>query len=303
MFHVEHRTRAPEIAVERRLGRGLGALLSDGSDLDERTSRELPLDRIRPNPQQPRRRFDTEAIEELAESIRTHGILQPVVVRQVDRGYELISGERRWRAARRAGLSGIPAVIREGVGDAEMLELALVENVQREDLDPLERAQGYRSMMSTLGITQEEVASKVGLKRASVANHLRLLELPDEAQDALRRGLIDMGHARALLGLRRRGAILKLLGVVVRRELSVREVERRVREELARAEGGAGARAGARRRPPAWVGEVEGRMRESLGAKVSIQNKPGYKGRVVIEYFNRKELDRICERLAPKKRV
>jgi len=303
MFHVEHRTRAPEIAVERRLGRGLGALLSDGSDLDERTSRELPLDRIRPNPQQPRRRFDTEAIEELAESIRTHGILQPVVVRQVDRGYELISGERRWRAARRAGLSGIPAVIREGVGDAEMLELALVENVQREDLDPLERAQGYRSMMSTLGITQEEVASKVGLKRASVANHLRLLELPDEAQDALRRGLIDMGHARALLGLRRRGAILKLLGVVVRRELSVREVERRVREELARAEGGAGARAGARRRPPAWEGEVEGRMRESLGAKVSIQNKPGYKGRVVIEYFNRKELDRICERLAPKKRV
>ena len=289
--------------MERRLGRGLGALLSDGSDLDERTSRELPLDRIRPNPQQPRRRFDTEAIEELAESIRTHGILQPVVVRQVDRGYELISGERRWRAARRAGLSGIPAVIREGVGDAEMLELALVENVQREDLDPLERAQGYRSMMSTLGITQEEVASKVGLKRASVANHLRLLELPDEAQDALRRGLIDMGHARALLGLRRRGAILKLLGVVVRRELSVREVERRVREELARAEGGAGARAGARRRPPAWVGEVEGRMRESLGAKVSIQNKPGYKGRVVIEYFNRKELDRICERLAPKKRV
>ena len=289
--------------MERRLGRGLGALLSDGSDLDERTSRELPLDRIRPNPQQPRRRFDTEAIEELAESIRTHGILQPVVVRQVDRGYELISGERRWRAARRAGLSGIPAVIREGVGDAEMLELALVENMQREDLDPLERAQGYRSMMSTLGITQEEVASKVGLKRASVANHLRLLELPDEAQDALRRGLIDMGHARALLGLRRRGAILKLLGVVVRRELSVREVERRVREELARAEGGAGARAGARRRPPAWVGEVEGRMRESLGAKVSIQNKPGYKGRVVIEYFNRKELDRICERLAPKKRV
>lgn len=303
MFHVEHRTRAPEIAVERRLGRGLGALLSDGSDLDERTSRELPLDRIRPNPQQPRRHFDTEAIEELAESIRTHGILQPVVVRQVDRGYELISGERRWRAARRAGLSGIPAVIREGVGDAEMLELALVENVQREDLDPLERAQGYRSMMSTLGITQEEVASKVGLKRASVANHLRLLELPDEAQDALRRGLIDMGHARALLGLRRRGAILKLLGVVVRRELSVREVERRVREELARADGGAGARAGARRRPPAWVGEVEGRMRESLGAKVSIQNKPGYKGRVVIEYFNRKELDRICERLAPKRRV
>lgn len=299
MFHVEHRTRAPEIAVERRLGRGLGALLSDGSDLDERTSRELPLDRIRPNPQQPRRHFDTEAIEELAESIRTHGILQPVVVRQVDRGYELISGERRWRAARRAGLSGIPAVIREGVGDAEMLELALVENVQREDLDPLERAQGYRSMMSTLGITQEEVASKVGLKRASVANHLRLLELPDEAQDALRRGLIDMGHARALLGLRRRGAILKLLGVVVRRELSVREVERRVREELARDEEGAGAR----RRPPAWVGEVEGRMRESLGAKVSIQNKPGYKGRVVIEYFNRKELDRICERLAPKRRV
>ena len=300
---MEHRTRAPEIAVERRLGRGLGALLSDGSDLDERTSRELPLDRIRPNPQQPRRRFDTEAIEELAESIRAHGILQPVLVRQVDRGYELISGERRWRAARRAGLSGIPAVIREGVGDAEMLELALVENVQREDLDPLERAQGYRSMMSTLVITQEEVASKVGLKRASVANHLRLLELPDEAQDALRRGLIDMGHARALLGLRRRGAILKLLGVVVRRELSVREVERRVREELARADGGAGARAGARRRPPDWVGEVEGRMRESLGAKVSIQNKPGYKGRVVIEYFNRKELDRICERLAPKRRV
>ncbi len=288
------------MGTERRLGRGLGSLLgtevpgASGSDV-----REVPLDLIRANPHQPRRIFDPSAMDELAESIRQHGVLQAIVVRPQGDGYELVAGERRTRAARAAGLSTIPATVRADVSDAQMLELAMVENVQRQDLDPIERARGYRQMAEQLGLTQEQVADRVGLKRASVANHVRLLELPEAAQAAVQSGLVSMGHARALLGLTRPERILDLVERIAREGLSVREVESMVRSE-SRPRGSSSSAVLTPAGSPPWIRELEQRMEEHLGTKVSLRNQPGFRGQVVIDYFNRSDLDRICQILAPK---
>jgi ParB family chromosome partitioning protein len=286
--------------MEKRLGRGLGSLL--GEPAAPNAPAELELDRIRPNPFQPRTAMDPAGLEELSTSIRNHGILQPIVVRAASGGggFELISGERRWRAAKMAGLGQIPAVVRPNVPDAEMLELALVENLQRRDLNPIERARGFESMMTTLRITQEEVAAKVGLKRATVANHVRLLDLPEKIQEALAKGLISMGHARAMLGLLNSDAMLALLDQTVRKDLSVREVEQLVR---AAAREVAGAGPPTPRVPPlasAWIDELQRRIQERLGTKVTVQNSDGYEGRIIIEYYSREDLDRLCEVLAPR---
>ena len=285
--------------MDKRLGRGLGSLL--GGQEAETTQLQLDLTLLKPNPFQPRKSMDAAGLEELRDSIQNHGVLQPVVVRRhgpVE--YELISGERRWRAARLAGLQHIPAVIREATDD-EMLELALVENVQRRDLDPLERAKGFQSLMVDLNITQEEVAAKVGLKRSTVANHLRLLELPEKVQEAVARGIITMGHARALIAVKDPEDQLSMLSEVVRRDLSVRDIERAVRESAAKLERpGATPSQGVPPRTVApWVTVLTRRMEERLGTHVSIQNGEGYRGRVVIEYHDREALDRIVQLLAP----
>jgi ParB family chromosome partitioning protein len=290
--------------MEKRLGRGLGSLLGEPRGREDLL--EIELDRIEPNPFQPRKTLDPAGLEELTESIRSHGILQPIVVRNKGAGFELIAGERRWRAARLAGLRQVPAVIRDGVSDQDMLELALVENVQRRDLDPIERAQGFQALQEALGLTQEQVAERVGLKRSTVTNHLRLLELPQPVQDAVARGLVGMGHARALLGLTSERDRLRLLEQAVREDLSVREVERRVRS---RSGGGAGGRAElAEKAPteparPAWAASLEQRMRETLGTKVTLQAQSEAKGRIVIDYYSREALDRLLEVLAPSPEV
>lgn len=294
--------------MERRLGRGLGSLLGDPLAASDQL--QIEVDSIRPNPHQPRKTFDPAGLEELRQSIQAHGVLQPVVLRSAPDGggFELVSGERRWRAARLAGLRMIPATLRNGVSDQEMLELALVENLQRQDLDPIERARGFKSLMLTSGMTQEDVSIKVGLKRSTVANHLRLLDLPDQAQLAVASALVTMGHARALLGLTGQGAILDLLEKTIREELSVRELERRIREA---------SQTGRRRqqetlRPrkhvggsvlPAWAMDLERRLRESFGTKVMLHPMGKDRGRIVIEYFNRAELDRVCEKLIPRSMV
>jgi len=287
-------------AAERRLGRGLGSLLGTeptpavGSGIQE-----IALERIRPNAHQPRRVFEVAAMEELTESIRQHGVLQAVVVRRAGEDFELVAGERRTRAARLAGLSAIPAMVRDDISDSQMLELALVENVQRQDLDPIERARGYRQMADELGLTQEQVADRVGLKRATVANHMRLLELPELAQQAVQSGLVSMGHARALLGLAEPARIPEMVGRIVREGLSVRDVEGIVRAEI---RGSADASTAVL--TPAgvapWIGELESRMQERLGTKVTLRNQPGFRGQIVIDYFNRSDLDRLCQFLAPK---
>ncbi|MCY2959820.1 MAG: ParB/RepB/Spo0J family partition protein [Planctomycetota bacterium] len=287
-------------AAERRLGRGLGSLLgAEPAPVSSGGVQEVPLDQIRVNPHQPRRIFEVGAMEELTESVRQHGVLQAIVVRRAGDGFELVAGERRTRAARAAGLAVIPATIRDDITDSQMLELALVENVQRQDLDPIERARGYRQMSDQLGLTQEQVADRVGLKRATVANHMRLLELPELAQQAVQSGLLSMGHARALLGLARPERIPELVGRIVREGLSVRDVEALVRAEAKPATTSPGATLTPAGSPP-WIRELEQRMEERLGTKVTLRNQPGFRGQIVIEYFNRSDLDRVCQVLAPK---
>jgi ParB family chromosome partitioning protein len=181
-----------------------------------------------------------------------------------------------------------------------MLELALVENVQRRDLDPLERAHGYKAMMEQLSLTQDAVAAKVGLKRSTVANHLRLLDLPEKAQEALAKGLISMGHARALLSLTEPGRLASILEETVRQDLSVREVERRVREAGRPATAALSDATVPAQTAPPWIRDLEARLRTRYSTKVTIQNNSGYRGRIVFEYFNRADLDRLSEQLAPK---
>lgn len=307
--------------MERRLGRGLGSLLAGGSTeeiaapavaaapVQPGSTPQIPIDAIEVNPYQPRQIFDPAGVEELVQSIRQHGLLQPIVVRPHGSGYQLISGERRLRAFRILGKSAIPATIREGVTDQELLELALVENVQRKDLDPVERAQGFRRMMEQLHLTQEQVADKVGLQRSTVANQLRLLELPENVRQALAKGLIQMGHARALLGAKSEADQLALLERTVREDLSVRSVEDAVRQGNKPAGTAAGHPADAATNaktltPQApWVRDLENRMREHLATKVQLKNGPGYRGQIVIDYYQREDLERLMAILAPKPTV
>jgi len=198
-----------------------------------------------------------------------------------------------------AGLSGVAAVVRVGVTDNEMLELALIENVQREDLDAIERARGFRAMMESLNITQEETAKRVGLQRASVANHLRLLDLPQQVQDAVSKGLLSMGHAKAILTLSVARDQVEAMERTVREGLSVRQLESLGRD---RRPGMKGSRAETSKTitpHQPWITELEGRLREALGTRVSIQNSRGYRGKIVIDYFDRPSLERFCQALAP----
>jgi ParB family chromosome partitioning protein len=310
--------------MERRLGRGLGSLLAGGSTEEiavpaapaapaapaqPGSTPQIALDAIEVNPYQPRQVFDPAGVDELVQSIRQHGLLQPIVVRPHGSGYQLISGERRLRAFRILGKSTIPATIREGVTDQELLELALVENVQRKDLDPIERALGFRRMMEQLHLTQEQVADKVGLQRSTVANQLRLLDLPENVRQALAKGLIQMGHARALLGAKSEADQLALLERTVREDLSVRSVEDAVRQgnkpvSSATAHSEEAAAVGKTLTPQApWVRDLENRMREHLATKVQLKNGPGYRGQIVIDYYQREDLERLMAILAPKPTV
>lgn len=284
--------------MERRLGRGLGSLLSSSTPAapDANSGSEtIPIQAVEPNPYQPRTHFDEEGLQELRASLERHGLLQPIVVRRKGRGFELVSGERRLRAAREAGWTTIPAIVRTDVSDGELLELALIENLQRRDLDPIERARSFRRMVDELGLTQEQIAERVSLQRSTVTNHLRLLELPDKVQEALGKGLLSMGHGRALLGLPNPKAQVGLLQEIVRRDLSVREVEARVR--AARAPKEVPRPAGSR---PPWVAPLEARLRDALGTKATLEGQ-AERGRIVLEYYSRQELERLLEQMAPRK--
>ena len=296
--------------MERRLGRGLGSLLGGstpqtaGADSEGNRASELPVKDIKPNSQQPRIRFDEAALEGLRDSIKQHGVIQAIAVRRAGEGYELIAGERRLKAAKMAQLENIPVVIHEDVSDQASLEWAMVENLQREDLDPIERAKGFQLLMGQLGLKQEEVAARVGLKRSTVTNHLRLLELPEEVQEGLIQGLISMGHARALAGLSRAAQQVDLLERAVRQGLSVRQVEKAVRATNSaghttpspKAKSGAGS---AHREP--WVSDAEARLREALETQVTVEHRKGGQGQLSIRYHDTEELDRLLNRLAPRR--
>jgi len=225
---------------KRGLGRGLDALIPPaGGEAWEAGAGvgsnivEIEVDRIKPNPFQPRHKMDQKALQELADSIRVHGILQPVVVRQVEDGYQLVTGERRWRAAMLAGLKKLPAVIRQ-CDDQEMIEFALIENLQREDINPIEEAEAYFQLARRFGMTQEEIAARVGKSRAAVANTMRLLQLPEPIKEAIRNGELSEGHGRALLALDDEQKMLHAFSLVQRHNLSVRQTEELVQRLKAR---------------------------------------------------------------------
>jgi ParB family chromosome partitioning protein len=267
---------------------------------------ELDVEAIRPNPYQPRHDFDEDALDELAASIRQLGIIQPLTVRSLGGGqFELISGERRLRASRRAGLKRVPAYVRDADTEA-MLEMALVENVQREDLNPIEEALGYQRLIDEVGLTQEDVAERVGRSRPAIANALRLLRLPPRVQASLRDGSITAGHARMLVTIDNEEAQLRLHRAILDKGLSVREVERLTRE-LRRTAGGDGATG----RPPAGPrptvprrDELEmeafaARLREHLSTRVEVKGRAGGAGTISIEFYSPEDLERLMERLLP----
>jgi len=275
------------------LGRGLAALIPQRSET-RATTTDIPIASIRPNPDQPRRRFSDAEMATLTASVREHGVLQPVLVTETLDGYQLIAGERRVRAAVAAGLDRIPAVIRH-LDDRERLELALIENLQREDLDPIESAHGFRRLIDDFGLTHESIAERVGRARSTVANTLRLLDLAPVVQAAIADGSITEGHGRALGGLSTEHQE-HVLGAVIEQELSVRQTEelvRRLREPKASPNGEqpAEARAG-----DPDLERIEEDLRHSLGTKVSLaRSRRG--GRIVIEYYSDEELGRLYDRL------
>jgi ParB family chromosome partitioning protein len=249
---------------------------------------ELPIDAIAPNPQQPRKDFDNARLRELADSLRQSGLLQPVVVRKLGHGYQLVVGERRWRAAKLAGISQIPAIIRD-VTDVQSLELALVENLLREDLNPIEEAEAYQRLLAEFGWTQEDLAHRVSRDRSTIANCLRLLKLPDAIQDDLRSGRLAMGHARALLALSSPLDQLKLRDEILAHSWSVRATEAGVQRRQIKP----------LRRPPRRSPEmtaIEDSLRSALATRVRIVGNERA-GRIEVAYGTREELDRLAELL------
>lgn len=269
---------------KRGLGRGLGALLGPESDAPAEASLEIPIERVHPNPRQPRKRFDSTALNELAESIKASGVIQPIVVRKLGDGYELIAGERRWRAAKQAGLDRIPAVVRE-VTNAQSLEIALVENLLREDLNPVETAEGYRHLLADFGWTQDQLGQRIGKDRSSIANALRLLKLPDPILDDLRSGRLTMGHALSLLSLTTADEQMKLRERILAHSWSVRTTEADVKTRR--------PSSGAKPKQSAELGALEQALQRALMTRVRIVGNDR-RGRIEIEYANADELERLA---------
>lgn len=274
------------------LGRGFDAIFADNSVEDISTGNsttKVKLMDIEPNREQPRKQFDEEALVELSDSIAQHGVLQPLLVRPMpDGGYQLVAGERRWRASRMAGLTEVPVVIRD-LTDAQVAELALVENLQRENLNPLEEANGYKELSDKFGYTQEKISEIVGKSRPSIANALRLLNLPEDVQEMVSKGSLSMGHARAILSLPDDKMKTELAKLVVANDLSVRETERIARNMVKEAP----KKSKAKKRNP-YYDEAELALSEVLGRKVKI-TKSSKKGALEIEFFDDADLKKLLK--------
>jgi ParB family transcriptional regulator, chromosome partitioning protein len=278
--------------MAKGLGKGLNAFFANVEPGKEEAVQEIKLKELRPNPYQPRKTFHQEAIDELRDSIIEHGILQPLVVRKSIRGYEIVVGERRFRAAREAKLETVPAVVRE-LSEQQMMELAVLENLQREDLNPIEEGQAYQTLMEKLKLTQEEVAKRLGKSRPHIANHIRLLSLPQKIQELISAEKITMGHGRALLGLRQKAKLPAVVEKVIQEGLNVRQLEKLIQQlndnvsrETKKPE----------KKKDVFLQEREHVLRERFGTTVNIkQNKN--KGKIEIEFFSQEDLERILEML------
>ena len=254
----------------------------------------LKLDLVQPNKEQPRKTFDEEKINELAESIKNYGVLQPLLVQKNDSFYEIIAGERRWRAAKAAGLKEVPAVLKE-YSKQEAMEISLIENVQRADLNPIEEALGYKQLIDEFGLTQEEIAVRVAKSRTVITNTMRLLKLDEQIQNMLAQGVITSGHARALLSLEDTQMQLKAAKEILDKKLSVRETERLVKRLQKEASGEKKEEKKKDETLALIYQDLEDRMKSVMGTKVSIHNKDKNKGRIEIEYYSEAELERIVE--------
>jgi len=279
----------PSDPRRRGLGKGLGALIPGAESVGQERPSEVALSHLRANPFQPRQAMDAQELSGLVESIRRHGVLQPIVVRPSVGGYEVVAGERRWRAAEAAGLSSIPAIVRS-LTDQEALELALVENLQREDLNPIERARAYRRLMQEFGLTQEQIADRMGKSQPSVANALRLLHLPLQVQASLEAGRISEGHARALLSVGTESILLRLWERVERRGLSVRETEALARRSISREIQG---RSGGK---DPQLRSVEQDLSRRFGTKVVVDGTRR-RGRLAFDYYSEEDLQRLLDLL------
>lgn len=279
------------MAKRQALGKGLSALIPEADNIrNEETFFQCPIELIEPNPLQPRQEFKSGEMEELAQSIKENGIITPVLISRSGSGYQLIAGERRWRAAQKAGLHRIPAVVREA-SPIESLELALIENIHREDLNPIEEALAYQRWLEDTKTTQEELAKKLGRERSTVTNMLRLLKLPEVIQKDLINNRLSMGHARVLAGIKEEKEQLRLREIILRKELSVRQLEALVKKQALS--------------PPkkkdheieSYLESVANDMKRALGTKVEIRRR-GKKGTINIHFYSDEELGRLIERLS-----
>lgn len=282
----------PKDSGQRKaLGRGLAALIPISSAAMSAGLRTIAIERIQPSRRQPRKRFDKESLDELAASIKLRGVLQPIIVRRRGDDYELVAGERRWRAASRAGLQEIPAIIKE-LTDSDALQVALIENLQRQDLDPLEEAEAYLQLIRQYAMAQDQVADAVGKSRSAISNALRLLKLPRKVLQMLAEGDITAGHARALMTLDSDEGILRLATKIIERKLSVREAEHEARLLTKKPK-----KTNADQKTPAEQ-SVEERLQRALGTKVRLRHRRG-KGKIEIYFHSLEQLDQLLAQIAP----
>ncbi len=275
--------------MAKGLGKGINALFANVEAQNEETVQEISVKDIRPNPYQPRKIFTAEAIEELKQSIEEHGILQPIIVRKTIKGYEIVVGERRYRAAKAAKLEKVPVVVRE-LNDHKMMELAVLENLQREDLTPIEEGAAYQMLMEKLKLTQEELAKRLGKSRPHIANHIRLLSLPPAVQELITEGKLSMGHGRALLGLKRKDHLQFLVNKLLKESLNVRQLEKLIQDLNENV-----PRETKKDKPKdIFIKEQENILRERFGTTVSIKQSKK-KGKIEIEFFSNEDLERLLE--------
>ncbi|MCC5803500.1 ParB/RepB/Spo0J family partition protein [Rossellomorea vietnamensis] len=278
--------------MAKGLGKGINALFTNmQTTQNEESVQEVILKEIRPNPYQPRKIFEPQAIEELKESILEHGILQPIIVRKSIKGYEIVVGERRYRAATAAKLETVPVVVRE-LNDQQMMELAVLENLQREDLTPIEEGAAYQMLMDKLNLTQEELAKRLGKSRPHIANHIRLLSLPAPVQELISEGKLSMGHGRALLGLKDKKKLSMIVNRILKESLNVRQLEKIIQE----ANDNVPRETKKKERKDVFIQEQESLLRERFGTTVTIKQSKK-KGKIELEFFSKEDLDRILELL------
>ncbi|MDI3311047.1 MAG: ParB/RepB/Spo0J family partition protein [Thermoanaerobacterium sp.] len=271
---------------KRGLGRGLQALIPDIDEESVKGVENIKISDIEPNQFQPRKHFDDESLKELSDSIKEHGIIQPIIVRKNDFGYQIVAGERRWRAAKLAGLKEVPAIVKD-FDDQKVMEIALIENLQREDLNPIDEAKAYKSLMEQFNLTQEEISKRVGKSRSSIANSIRLLNLDEEVQNMLMEGKITTGHAKVILALQDAEKQNMIAKKIVDKNLNVRETENLIKEVTS-------SKKKKRKESDAYIKEIEDNFCRFFGTKVKIIHGKN-RGKILIEYYSEEDLSRLTE--------